>query len=135
MSESYSIAELAREFGVTTRTIRFYEAEGMIDPRRDGRRRIYGPRQRTRLKLILRGKRLGLSLKEIREIIDLYGAAEGEVGQLSVLIERIAERRGELEAKRRDLDAALADLAEVEANCRRRLGELTGAPAAGETAR
>ncbi|OAB57780.1 MerR family transcriptional regulator [Leptolyngbya valderiana BDU 20041] len=126
----WSIAQLAREFAVTARTIRFYEAEGLIAPRREGQKRIYGPRERTRLRLILRGKRLGFSLGEIREIVDLYDDAErGEAGQLDLLLSRIAQRRAELESKRRDLQAALAELDRVEGECRARLRQLTEAAA------
>ena len=121
---SFGIGDLAREFGVTTRAIRFYEDEGMIAPRREGRRRVFGPRERTRLKLILRGRRLGFSLAEVREIVDLYDAPAGEAGQLALLLERIAARRAELEAKRRDLEASVADLDAVARNCRKRLKQL-----------
>ena len=121
MSTTYGIAELAREFGVTPRTIRFYEAEGMLSPARDGQRRVYRPRDRTRLKLILRGRRLGFSLAEVREIVDLYDAPPGEAGQLEFLVEKIAARRAELEAKRADIDASLDDLQAVGRNCRKRL--------------
>ena len=124
MAERFSIRELADEFGVTTRTIRFYEDEGMITPRREGQRRIYRPRDRTRLKLILRGRRLGFTLAEIAEIVDLYDAPSGEAAQLSLLLERIAARRGELEAKRHDLEASLKDLDVVSKNCRKRLKKL-----------
>ena len=123
---SYSISDLAREFGVTTRTIRFYEDEGLISPTRDGQRRIFSPRDRTRLKLILRGKRIGFSLAEIREIVDMYAADPGESGQLRHLIDRIATQRTELEARRSVIDRTLADLAEVEDNAQRRLAELEG---------
>lgn len=126
MSKTYSISELAREFAVTPRTIRFYEAEGLIAPLRAGQRRVYRPRDRVRLKLVLRGKRLGFSLKEIAEIIDLYDAPPGEAGQLQVLIDRIAERRVELEEKRRDIEAALAHFDSVTAECRARLAALAG---------
>ncbi len=126
MAKTYSISELAREFGVTPRTIRFYEAEGLIAPLRDGQRRIYRPRDRVRLKLILRGKRIGFSLKEIAEIIDLYDTAPGESGQLRTLLERIEGRRADLEQKRLDIEAALAHLDGVAADCRARLAALAG---------
>ena len=119
-----TIAELARDFGVTARTIRFYEAEGMISPERQGSQRLYHPRDRVRLKLILRGKRLGFSLAEIREIIDLYDSAPGERGQLDFFLDMIEKRRVDLEQKRRDIDLTLSELAEVEQNCRDRLSEL-----------
>lgn len=125
--ETWGIAALAADFETTARAIRFYEAEGLLSPRREGQRRIYGRRDRTRLRLILRGKRLGFSLAEIREIFGLYEDAEtGEAGQLALLLGRIAERRAALDSKRRDLEAALDELDEVERGCRRRLGELTG---------
>ena len=124
MSETYGIGELAREFGVTARTIRFYEDLGMLTPLREGQKRIYRPRDRIRLKLILRGKRLGFSLAETREMIELYDAPEGEVGQLRLFRDKIAERRAELESKRRDIAAALADLERADDRCRARLGEL-----------
>ena len=121
MAETYGIAELAREFGVTARTIRHYEDEGLIAPSRDGQRRVYRPRDRTRLRLILRGRRLGFTLAEVREIVDLYDAAPGEAGQLELLLAKIGGRRSELEAKRADIEAALADLETVARNCRKRL--------------
>ncbi len=124
MAETYGIAELAREFGVTARTIRHYEDEGLIAPLRDGQRRVYRPRDRTRLRLVLRGRRLGFALAEVREIVDLYDAAPGEAGQLELLLAKIAGRRTELEAKRGDIEAALADLETVERNCRKRLREM-----------
>lgn len=113
----FSIAELAREFDVTTRTIRFYEDEGLIRPARRGRTRLFSPRDRVRLKLILRGKRLGFSLGEIREIIDLYDAAPGEAGQLRFFLRKVAERRAALEQQRADIAETLDELAEVERRC------------------
>ena len=118
------IGDLAREFGVTTRAIRFYESEGMIAPRREGQRRVFGPRERTRLKLILRGRRLGFSLAEIREIVDLYDAPAGHEGQLLLLLDKISARRTDLEAKRRDLEASLSDLEGVARNCRKHLKKM-----------
>ncbi len=135
MAETYGIAELAREFGVTARTIRHYEDEGLIAPLRDGQRRVYRPRDRTRLRLILRGRRLGFALAEVREIVDLYDAAPGETGQLDLLLAKIARRRAELEAKRADIEATLDDLKTVARNCRKRLRRLknTNHPAARAT--
>ena len=124
MPRHYSISELAQEFAVTPRTIRFYEDQGLISPLREGQRRIYRPRDRVRLKLVLRGKRLGFALKEIAEIIDLYDAPQGEAKQLHTLLERIAARRADLEAKRADVEAALAHLDGVAAECRARLSAL-----------
>lgn len=124
MPETYGIAELAREFEVTPRTIRFYEAEGLLAPLRDGQRRVYRPRDRTRLRLILRGRRLGFPISEVREIVELYDAPPGEAGQLAYLLDKIAVRQVELEAKRRDIEASLDDLDGVAATCRARLAEL-----------
>lgn len=124
MQAYHTISQLTDEFGVTTRTLRFYEAEGLLTPVRRGRQRLYRPADRTRLKLILRGKRLGFSLAEIRDIVDMYGRAPGEAGQLRLLMARIEDRRAELMEKRRDIDTTLAELDAVEAGCRERLGEL-----------
>lgn len=128
MKEFYSISDLAREFGVTTRTIRFYEDKGILSPLREGTRRLFRPRDRTRLKLILRGKRLGFSLDEIAGIVDMYDAEPGEVGQLRLLIARITERRNRLEQQRRDIDATLDDLDTVERRCIDRLTALGTEP-------
>ena len=122
----HSISELAREFDVTTRTIRFYEDEGLLAPERRGQTRLYSPRERVRLKLILRGKRLGFSLAEIKEIFDLYDGAPGEAGQLRHFLGKIAERRRQLEQQREDVELTLAELGSVEARCQARLGELEG---------
>ena len=107
---TFSISELAQEFALTTRTIRFYEDEGLIAPTRSGRTRVYGPRERTRLKLILRGKRLGLSLSEIREILDLYDTNVDEVPQLTKFIEILENRRALLLQQREDIDVVLAEM-------------------------
>jgi DNA-binding transcriptional MerR regulator len=135
MTRTYSIAELAREFGVTTRTIRFYEDQGMLSPLRDGQRRIYRPRDRTRLKLILRGKRLGFPLAEVREIVNLYDAPQGEDAQLHRLLARIADRHHELEAKRQDIEASVRELEAVAEICRDRLRELASASGSGRRAK
>jgi DNA-binding transcriptional MerR regulator len=129
--QSYGIAELAREFDVTTRTIRFYEDEGLIAPKRQGQKRIFSARDRVRLKLILRGKRLGFSLGEIRDIIDLYDRAPGEVGQLRFFIGKIRERRAILERQRADIAETLHELADVEERCLEQLRQLEGRKAAG----
>lgn len=122
---TYGIADLAREFDVTTRTLRFYEDEGLIEPARQGQRRIFSARDRVRLKLILRGKRLGFSLGEIREIIDLYDGP-GEVGQIRFFLDKIRERRAALERQRDDIAATLEELADVEARCTAQLRGLAG---------
>lgn len=117
MSDLFSIGDLAREFGVTTRTIRFYEDQGLLSPTRDGQNRIYQTRDRVRLKLILRGKRLGFSLKEIKNLIELYDAPEGEGRQLRVFIEKIRARRAELLIQRDDIEHVLDELDTLERRC------------------
>ena len=128
--QTFSISELAAEFGVSTRTIRFYEEKGYIHPRRDGQRRIYSASDRARIRLILRGKRIGLSLAESVEIIDMYDPGGSDAGQLEALLGRIAEQRAALEQQRRDLDATLAALDEVEALCRSARADTRGRSAA-----
>ncbi len=118
MEETYGIGDLARHFDVTPRTIRFYEAEGLLSPRRRGRNRVYRPRDRVRLKLILRGKRLGFSLGEIRALLDLYDAPEGRTGQLESFIEKIREHRALLLEQRKDIDAVLSEMKSLEHQCR-----------------
>ena len=107
---TFSISELAQEFALTTRTIRFYEDEGLIAPTRSGRNRVYGVRERTRLKLILRGKRLGLSLIEIREILDLYDTNVDEVPQQRKFLEILENRRSLLLQQREDIDVVLSEM-------------------------
>ena len=120
---TYSISELAREFALTTRAIRFYEDCGLVAPRRNGRARIYGERERVRIKLILRGKRLGLSLSEIGELLDLYEVTRNERAQLAKFLEVLADRRARLLQQKEDIDAVLAEIEGVERDCRRRLRE------------
>jgi len=124
--ETFSISQLAREFDITTRAIRFYEDEGLLTPRRRGQTRIYALRDRTRLKLILRGKRLGFSLQEIAEMVTMYDAPPGEAGQLDLFLKRIAERRALLEQQREDIKVTLAELEASEAAAKKRLKELRG---------
>jgi DNA-binding transcriptional MerR regulator len=114
---TYSISELAGEFDVTTRTIRFYEEKGLLSPRREGTRRIYSAADRTRLRLILRGKRLGLSLDESAEIIRMYGTPGNNRRQLEKLIEKIREKRLELQRQQQDLEVVLRELADAESKC------------------
>jgi DNA-binding transcriptional MerR regulator len=118
---TYTISELAREFALTTRAIRFYEDEGLIAPARHGRARVYGERERVRLKLVLRGKRLGLALAEIAELLDLYEIARNEKAQLAKFLDLLADRRGRLLQQKDDIDAVLAEIDGVERECRRRL--------------
>jgi DNA-binding transcriptional MerR regulator len=121
--ETWTIGELARTFGITTRTIRFYEDEGLLQPERDGQTRIYRPRDRVRLKLILRGKRLGFSLSESRELIDMYSPDADNRDQLEALLDKIADRRRQLEQQKRDIAAMESELNEVEQRCRHALAE------------
>lgn len=122
MSErTFSISDLSREFDVTARAIRFYEDKGLIAPMREGQRRIYTPRDRVRLMLILRGKRLGFSLSEIKDILDLYDTDMGESRQLELLLSKIGERRDALVAHRRDIDLTLSELDSLETECRQHL--------------
>ena len=108
MSDTYGIAELAREFDVTTRTIRFYEDKGLLAPVREGQRRVYTPRDRVRLRLIMRGKRLGFSLDEIHQLIDLYDVDPSEVTQLRHFLDKIHERKcGAIELLQKGADLAL----------------------------
>lgn len=127
-AETWSIAELATEYDVTLRTIRFYEDRGLLTPERRGTARVYHPRDKVRLGLILRGKRLGFSLDEIAKIVDMYDAEPGEEGQLVYLLDQITHRRAELEQRRRDIEETLADLSEVEARCRTDLTTLRNRP-------
>ena len=117
MSETYGIAELAREFDVTTRTIRFYEDKGLLSPARKKQRRVYAPRDRVRLRLIMRGKRLGFSLEEIREMIDLYDVDPTEVAQLRHFIDKIHERKATLERQQADITETLSEISRIEAQC------------------
>ena len=120
---TWSIAELADEFGVTHRTIRFYEDRGLIRPQRRVTQRVFHPRDRVRLALVLRGKRLGFGLEKIATIVDMYDQPPGEEGQLRYLLEQIGQRREELEERRRDIETTLAELADVERRC---LADLAG---------
>ena len=124
MTDSLSITDLSKEFDVTTRAIRFYEDEGLLHPRRRGRQRVYSNRDRVRLKLILRGKRLGFSLSEIAEIISMYHSDTGEVAQLDYFIEKIRDRRSLLLQQKDDIEVTLAELDAIENQCRERLGNL-----------
>ena len=123
MSDTYGIAELAREFTVTTRTIRFYEDKGLLAPLRKGQRRIYAPRDRVRLRLIMRGKRLGFSLDEIRELIDLYDVDPTEVTQLRHFLEKIREHKAVLTRQQSDIDETLKEMERIEAQCSSLLSE------------
>lgn len=119
----YTISELASEFGVTTRTIRFYEEKGLVTPRREGQKRLYTPADRVRIKLILRGKRIGMTLDESVEIIDMYDPGHDNAEQLHSLIRRVEAKRERLLQQRRDIDEMLEGLDEVSALCRQSLAD------------
>jgi DNA-binding transcriptional MerR regulator len=116
-SSTYSISELAKEFDVTTRTIRFYEEKGMITPSRKGNVRLYTSADRTTLKLILRGKRLGLTLEESGDIIGMYTPGRNNADQLETLIAKIRDKKSQLEQQQQDLALMLIDLQDAEEKC------------------
>ncbi|MCT7666669.1 MerR family transcriptional regulator [Shinella kummerowiae] len=124
MDKFYTITELTREFGVSTRTLRFYEDEGLIHPERRGRTRLFRPADRRLILEILRGRRIGFTIAEIRDIIKVYKDPPGEVGQLEMLMTKVSEKREELRQKRRDIEETLAELDNVEEACLTRLAEI-----------
>src|SRR6187455_2523746 len=117
----FSISELAREFDITPRAIRFYEDQGLLSPKRAGQRRIYSPRDRTRLKLTLRGKRLGLTLSEIRELIDMYEPGRDERPQLKRFLAVLESHKASLLQQRSDIEAQLTELEAFEKRVRKQL--------------
>ncbi|MCP5267772.1 MAG: MerR family DNA-binding transcriptional regulator [Zoogloeaceae bacterium] len=128
-SQTFSISDLAREFDITPRTIRFWEDQGLLFPRREGQNRVFLRRDRTRLKLALRGKRLGLSLARIQEMISMYDTARDETPQLLKFLDVLAERRADYERQREDIEAVLAEIAGFEQVCRELLAKEAGAEA------
>lgn len=118
-----SISDLAREFDVTTRAIRFYEEQGLLEPERRGQERIYTAKDRTTLKLILRGKRIGFSLAECKELIELYDPASGNRKQLDTFLRKIAERRAQLQQQLLDIQAMQLELDTAEERCHAALAE------------
>lgn len=123
-SRAYSITELAREFDITPRAIRFYEDQGILTPERigsSGLTRVYSARDRTRLKLTLRGKRLGLSLLQVRELIDMYESPKDAAAQARRFLAVLAQHRATLEQQREDIQVTLAEIAQHEAECQRLL--------------
>jgi DNA-binding transcriptional MerR regulator len=120
----FTISELAKEFDLTTRAIRFYESEGLISPQRTGRQRVYNLRDHTRLKLIIRGKRLGFSLMEIREMFELYDSAPGESAQLRLILSKIADRKMLLEQQLEDINITMQEMSEFENQCQKRLVQM-----------
>jgi DNA-binding transcriptional MerR regulator len=118
---SFTITDLSREFELTPRAIRYYEDQGLISPAREGMQRVYSKRDRTRLNLTLRGKRLGLSLAEIRELIDMYDTATDESPQLLKFLAVLSRRRAALEQQREDIDAVLTEINRFEQQCQQLL--------------
>jgi DNA-binding transcriptional MerR regulator len=124
---TYTITELAREFDITARAIRFYEDQGLLSPKREGaggRSRVYTPRDRTRLKLTLRGKRLGLALSEIRSLVDMYESPKDTSAQMHRFMTVLAQHRETLEQQREDIAVALAEITAHEDECKRLLAAL-----------
>ena len=119
---TFAISDLAREFGITPRTIRFWEDQGILAPEREGSKRVFTRRDRARLKMALRGKRLGLSLAEIKDLIGMYASTEDETPQLVECLRIMEKRRAALEQQREDIEAMLADIAQFETLCRTELG-------------
>lgn len=123
---SYAINELSKEFNVTSRALRLYEESGLLAPVREGTKRIYSERDRVRLRLILRGKRLGWLLSEIKEIFDLYDSRSGEKAQLDFFLDKLEERRKILQLQKQDVDLALEELERIAINARAALDSLNG---------
>jgi DNA-binding transcriptional MerR regulator len=118
---TFAISDLAREFGITPRTIRFWEDQGILAPQREAGKRVFNRRDRARLKMALRGKRLGLSLAEIKDLIGMYSSTEDETPQLVECLRVMEKRRGALEQQREDIEAMLAEIAQFEGLCRKEL--------------
>lgn len=123
--KTYSISDLAKEFDVTTRSIRFYEDQSLIKPSRRGQTRIYSPQDRVRLKLILRGKRLGFSLAETRRLFDLYDADRSSIQQLHTMLSLIDDKKEHLQQQMEDITVVLMELSSVETRCQSELKDLT----------
>ena len=117
----FAISDLAREFGITPRTIRFWEDQGILAPEREGSKRVFTRRDRARLKMALRGKRLGLSLAEIKDLIGMYASTEDETPQLQECLRVISSRREALQQQREDIEAMLAEIGQFETLCRQEL--------------
>lgn len=118
---TFAISDLAREFGITPRTIRFWEDQGLLAPQREGRNRVFTRRDRARLKMALRGKRLGLSLAEIKDLIGMYASTEDETPQLQECLRIMSKRREALEQQREDIEAMLGEIAQFELQCQQEL--------------
>lgn len=131
-AKSFTITELAAEFDVTPRAIRFYEDVGLLEPQRAGRNRVYSQRERTRLKLTLRGKRLGLSLQEIKQLVDMYDSPSDTAPQLEAFLAVLRAHRKQIELQLEDIRVTLEEIAQHEARCERLLlaaSAAAGAPA------
>ena len=113
MAETYTIAQLSNEFGITPRAIRFYEDKNLLSPTRQGLNRVYSRRDRARLALILRGKRLGFRLDDIKEMLDLYDHGDSQLEQMQFTLDRSRDRIAELERQRRDVDDAIRELKDI----------------------
>lgn len=124
---TYTISDLAREFGVTTRTLRHYEHEGLLTPERKGLARVFTGRDRARLKLALRGKRLGFSLQELKELFRLYDVAKKQPRELGNFLTKLEKRKTLLEQQREDIDVMLREVEFFAAQCRRVLAQSTAA--------
>ena len=124
MTKLYSITEMTREFDISTRTLRFYEDEGLIHPERRGRTRLYRTADRHLIAQILRGRRIGFTIAEIREIIKVYNEPPGEAGQLKLLIKKVEEKRDGLRQRRKDIDETIGELDNIEESCLNRLAEI-----------
>jgi len=120
----YTITELTREFGISTRTLRFYEDEGLVHPERRGRTRLFRPSDRRIIQNILRGRRIGFTIAEIREIILAYREPPGELGQLNLMLKRVTEKRDELKQRRKDIDETITELDMIEEQALTRLAEI-----------
>jgi len=123
MARTYTISELARDFSVTNRTIRYYEDQGLLSPDRDGLNRVFSNRDRVRLKLALRAKRLGFTLNEIRELFELYDVSREEQHQLEVFLAKLERRRAMLEQQREDIEVMLEEIEFFAEQCQRLLKE------------
>jgi len=118
---TFAISDLAREFGITPRTIRFWEDQGILAPEREGSKRVFTRRDRARLKMALRGKRLGLSLAEIKDLIGMYSSTDDETPQLLECLRVMSSRREALEQQREDIEAMLAEIGQFETLCQQEL--------------
>ncbi len=127
-ARTYTITELAQEFDVTPRAIRFYEDVGLLEPAREGRHRVYSHRDRTRLKLTLRGKRLGLSLSEIKQLVEMYDSPADTAPQLQAFLQVLRAHRHQLEQQLDDLKVTLDEIAQHEARCQKLLADLAARP-------